>query len=61
MPAWYDILEMSLNRKVDVAQIISSSAMIDELIDDEIAKGIDSQNIIIAGFSQGVRWRIIMF
>ena len=53
MPAWYDILEMSLNRKVDVAQIISSSAMIDELIDDEIAKGIDSQNIIIAGFSQG--------
>lgn len=53
MPAWYDILEMSLNRKVDVAQIMSSSAMIDELIDDEIAKGIDSQNIIIAGFSQG--------
>lgn len=53
MPAWYDILEMSLNRKVDVAQIMSSSAMIDEIIDDEIAKGIDSQNIIIAGFSQG--------
>lgn len=53
MPAWYDILEMSLNRKVDVAQIMSSSAMINEIIDDEIAKGIDSQNIIIAGFSQG--------
>lgn len=61
MPAWYDILEMSLNRKVDVAQIMSSSELINEIIDDEIAKGIDSQNIIIAGFSQGVRWRIIMF
>lgn len=53
MPAWYDILEMSLNRKVDVAQIMSSSELINEIIDDEIAKGIDSQNIIIAGFSQG--------
>ena len=53
MPAWYDILEMSLNRKVDVAQIAASSEMINEIIDGEIAKGIDSQNIIIAGFSQG--------
>ena len=36
-----------------MAQIAASSEMINEIIDGEIAKGIDSQNIIIAGFSQG--------
>lgn len=53
MPAWYDILEMSLERKVDVAQIQASSDAIGELIDGQIAQGVPSQNIIIAGFSQG--------
>ncbi|WFF39334.1 alpha/beta hydrolase [Moraxella nasibovis] len=53
MPAWYDILEMSLERKVDVAQIQASSDAINELIDEQIAQGVPSQNIIIAGFSQG--------
>ncbi|MFC0819481.1 alpha/beta hydrolase [Moraxella marmotae] len=53
MPAWYDILEMSLERKVDVAQIAQSSQLINQIIDEQIAQGIDSKNIIIAGFSQG--------
>ena len=53
MPAWYDILEMTLDRKVDVAQIAASAAAINELIDEQISAGIPSQNIIIAGFSQG--------
>lgn len=53
MPAWYDILEMTLDRKVDVAQIAESAAAINELIDVQINSGIPSQNIIIAGFSQG--------
>lgn len=53
MPAWYDIIEMSLDRKVDVAQIEASSCAITRLIADEITKGVPSQNIIIAGFSQG--------
>lgn len=53
MPAWYDILEMSLERKVDVAQIIRSSEAINQLINEQIAQGIASENIIIAGFSQG--------
>lgn len=53
MPAWYDILEMSLERKVDVAQINRSADAINELIDEQISAGIESQNIIIAGFSQG--------
>ncbi len=53
MPAWYDIIEMTLNRKVDTAQIAQSSARINDIIDNEIANGIASENIIIAGFSQG--------
>ena len=53
MPAWYDILQMSFERQVDVAQIAQSSRRIDELIDEQSALGVDSKNIIIAGFSQG--------
>ncbi|UXZ04643.1 alpha/beta hydrolase [Moraxella nasicaprae] len=53
MPAWYDILEMTLDRKVDVAHINTSSQAINQLIDEQIAQGIASQDIIIAGFSQG--------
>ena len=53
MPAWYDILEMSIDRKVDTEQLLKSSQHIVNFIDREIERGIDSQNIIIAGFSQG--------
>lgn len=53
MPAWYDIFEMSLDRKVDVAQIESSARAVDVLIEQEMALGVPSQNIVIAGFSQG--------
>ena len=53
MPAWYDILEMSLDRKVDNRQLLQSAAALQALIDREIDRGIASQRIIIAGFSQG--------
>lgn len=53
MPAWYDILEMQIDRKVDTAQLLTSSQAIDYFISDQIEKGIDSRRIIIAGFSQG--------
>ncbi len=53
MPAWYDILEMSIDREVDVKQLMISSDAIAALIDREIERGVDSQRIIIAGFSQG--------
>lgn len=53
MPAWYDILEMSLERKVDVAHIEQSSDAINALIDEQISQGVPSQHMIIAGFSQG--------
>ncbi|PHS72929.1 MAG: carboxylesterase [Cycloclasticus sp.] len=53
MPAWYDISEMDLMRRADNAGIIQSSAVITDMINDEIAMGIDPSNIVIAGFSQG--------
>lgn len=53
MPAWYDIFEMSLERKIDTAQIEQSAQRIIGLIDEQIAKGISADNIVLAGFSQG--------
>ncbi len=53
MPSWYDIFEMSLDRKVDVAQIEQSTQYIQDLISREIEHGISAENIVIAGFSQG--------
>jgi phospholipase/carboxylesterase len=53
MPAWYDILEIALDRKVDVAQLLASAHEVGKLIEREIARGIPSERIVIAGFSQG--------
>lgn len=53
MPAWYDILAMDIDRKVDVQQLESSAQAVAKLIDRELAKGISSERIVLAGFSQG--------
>ena len=53
MPAWYDILDISIDRKVDVAQLMSSARAIQRFIDREVERGVDSTNIVVAGFSQG--------
>ena len=53
MPAWFDILEMDIDRKVDSDQLLVSAAAINRLIDRELERGIDSRRILLAGFSQG--------
>jgi phospholipase/carboxylesterase len=53
MPAWYDILEMEIDRKVDTERLLASAHAIEAFVDNELNRGIDSQRIIIAGFSQG--------
>ncbi len=53
MRAWYDILERSLERKVDIAGIYQSELAIKQLIELEINKGIRPEHILLAGFSQG--------
>jgi phospholipase/carboxylesterase len=53
MPAWYDILAMDLERKVDTAQLMASAQAVHALIDAEVASGVAANRIVIAGFSQG--------
>lgn len=53
MPAWYDILELDIDRRIDQAHLLESAQAISELIDQQIGQGIDSRRILLAGFSQG--------
>lgn len=53
MRAWFDIVDMSLVRQVDKAGILESSSMLLTMIDREIDRGLQSEQILIAGFSQG--------
>jgi len=53
MPAWYDIVSMDIERKPDASQLLASAQKVADLIDREIERGIASERIVIAGFSQG--------
>lgn len=53
MPAWYDILEMDVQRRVDEAQLRDSASATERLVEREEQRGIDSRRIVLAGFSQG--------
>ena len=53
MPAWYDITEINIDRKIDAAQLIESAEKIRLLVDREIERGMPSDRIVVAGFSQG--------
>ena len=53
MPAWYDIFEMTLDRKIDQKQLRASAEQVHALIEREIERGVPSDKIILAGFSQG--------
>jgi len=53
MPAWYDIIGTSIDDAIDITGIKASAKKIDQLIEHETKRGIKSENIIIAGFSQG--------
>ncbi|HEB29000.1 MAG TPA: carboxylesterase [Porticoccus sp.] len=53
MPAWYDILAMEMEREIDTEQIMASSRAVIDLVEREIARGIPSDRIVLAGFSQG--------
>ena len=53
MPAWYDIIDLTMDRHIDLDQIMKSSEQVYDLIKRENDRGIESRRIIIAGFSQG--------
>ena len=53
MPAWYDILEMDIDRKIDTVQLMKSATEINGFVTRELKRNIRSKRIVIAGFSQG--------
>ena len=53
MRGWYDIKTTNFCEMEDVKSITESSNLIHNYIDAEIKKGIRSDKIIVAGFSQG--------
>jgi len=53
MPGWYDIYAMDMEREIDLTQIMASAKAIADLVERESQRGIPSERIIIAGFSQG--------
>jgi phospholipase/carboxylesterase len=53
MRAWYDILGFDRRATEDADGIRASAAAVTELIDREIERGMSSDRIALAGFSQG--------
>ncbi len=53
MRAWYDILGADLVRREDEAGLRDSIAAVQRLIEREVARGVPSHRIVLAGFSQG--------
>ncbi|BDQ66568.1 alpha/beta hydrolase [Shewanella xiamenensis] len=53
MRAWYDIKSMDLHDRADMQGVMASELSVQTLIDEQIAAGIPSERIVLAGFSQG--------
>lgn len=53
MRAWYDLYGLNANAAQDEAGIRKTQAYIESLIDKELSRGVKSNNIVLAGFSQG--------
>lgn len=53
MRAWYDIISLDAEGRADAAGVHASTAILEELIAREKARGIDAGKIVIAGFSMG--------
>ncbi len=53
MPAWYDIASLDLRRDHDKAGIDESAAQVRALIARENERGVKTERIVMAGFSQG--------
>ena len=53
MPGWYDIKGRDITDKEDLPGMTQSRNMLEALIAEQVAKGVPSANILLAGFSQG--------
>ena len=53
MPAWYDIVALDLDQRGDAEGIRAAAYRVSSLIAGEEQRGIPSNRIVLAGFSQG--------
>jgi len=53
MPAWYDILALDGRGPEDEAGLRASQALVTSLIEREVARGVATERVVLAGFSQG--------
>lgn len=53
MRAWFDIYSMKIEQRIDEKGIQESVQHLEKLIENEEKNGISSENILLAGFSQG--------
>ena len=53
MRAWYDIVSLDFNQREDETGVRRSQALVVALIARERARGVPSERIVLAGFSQG--------
>ena len=53
MRAWYDITGPELDRRADEEGVRESAGIARALVDEQIARGIAGERIVLAGFSQG--------
>ncbi|KAI5847486.1 Phospholipase/carboxylesterase/thioesterase [Tricharina praecox] len=54
MPGWFDVTSFGdISHKEDEAGIMKSVELLHKIIDEQIAKGVASERIVVGGFSQG--------
>ena len=53
MRAWYDILSLDAEGRADAAGVKESTELVEGLISREADRGIASERVVVAGFSQG--------
>ena len=53
MRAWYDILEMRIERRVDESGVRAAEAQLQGLLEEQRKLGLTADRVVLAGFSQG--------
>ena len=53
MPAWFDIISLDRTKNSSLDDILVTVGWINDLIDEQVALGVEPEDIILAGFSQG--------
>jgi len=59
MPAWYDILGSELDRAEDERGLRDSMALVQALLDREVARGVPAARTVLMGFSQGAAMSLL--